>query len=214
MIYFKRGSETDSLTINDLKEGLYTALDKIGQRNKVLAVPPDITRLHSQAGILTSLIYHYYNENLTDILPALGTHSPMNEKDIQYMFGDVPQELFRVHDWRKDIMTVGTVSSDYIAAITNGMVEFPWPVQLNKLIWKGGHDLILSIGQVVPHEVIGMANYNKNILIGTGGAEGINKSHYIGAVYGLERIMGRADNPVRKLLNYASDHYLNNLPIV
>ena len=79
---------------------------------------------------------------------------------------------------------------------------------------EGGFDLILSIGQVVPHEVIGMANYNKNIFVGTGGSAGINRSHFLGAVYGMERIMGRADNPVRRVLNYASDHFAQNLPIV
>ena len=52
------------------------------------------------------------------------------------------------------------------------------------------------------------------MLIGTGGREGINRSHYLGAVYGMERIMGRADNPVRRVLNYASDRFLKNLPIV
>ena len=85
---------------------------------------------------------------------------------------------------------------------------------MNRLIADGGFDLILSIGQVVPHEVIGMANYSKNILIGTGGREGINRSHYLGAVYGMERIMGRADNPVRAVLNYATDRFLRGLPIV
>jgi nickel-dependent lactate racemase len=74
--------------------------------------------------------------------------------------------------------------------------------------------LILSIGQVVPHEVIGMANHSKNILIGTGGREGINRSHYLGAVYGMERIMGRAENPVRNVLNRASQEFLRHLPIV
>jgi hypothetical protein len=59
-----------------------------------------------------------------------------------------------------------------------------------------------------------MANYNKNILVGTGGSEGINKSHYIGAVYGMERMMGRADTPVRRVFNYATEKYLKNLPIV
>jgi len=59
-----------------------------------------------------------------------------------------------------------------------------------------------------------MANYNKNIFVGTGGQEGINKSHYLGAVYGMERMMGRADTPVRKVLNYASDHFAKNLPII
>jgi len=75
-------------------------------------------------------------------------------------------------------------------------------------------DLILSIGQIVPHEVIGMAGYNKNIFIGTGGPEGINKSHFLGAVYGMERMMGRADTPVRRVLNYASEHFAKHLPIL
>jgi hypothetical protein len=72
---------------------------------------------------------------------------------------------------------------------------------VNRLIARGGFDLILSIGQVTPHEVIG-------------GREGINRSHYLGAVYGMERIMGRVENPVRNVLNYASDHFLRHLPIV
>ena len=66
----------------------------------------------------------------------------------------------------------------------------------------------------MPHEVIGMANYTKNILVGTGGRESINRSHYLGAVYGMERIMGRAENPVRKVLNYAAERFLQHLPIV
>jgi nickel-dependent lactate racemase len=98
--------------------------------------------------------------------------------------------------------------------VSEGKLNFAWPAQVDKLIANGGFDLILSIGQVVPHEVIGMANYNKNIFVGTGGPEGINKSHFLGAVYGMERIMGRADNPVRAVLNYASEHFAKDLPIV
>jgi hypothetical protein len=59
-----------------------------------------------------------------------------------------------------------------------------------------------------------MANYNKNIFVGTGGKDGINKSHFLGAAYGMERMMGRADTPVRKVLNYASDNFANHLPII
>jgi nickel-dependent lactate racemase len=130
------------------------------------------------------------------------------------MFGRIPQELFRAHDWRNDILTIGEVPADYVKEISEGKVDYAWPAQVNKLLVNGGHDLILSIGQVVPHEVIGMANYNKNIFVGTGGQEGINKSHFLGAAYGMERIMGRAKNPVRDVLNYASDHFAQNLPII
>jgi nickel-dependent lactate racemase len=214
MIYFERGSETDVLTSNDLREGLHIALGKLGKRNKVMAIPPDFTRFHSQAGVLTANAYDYYGEALTDILPALGTHFPMTDEEKREMFEGVPLELFREHDWRNDVVTVGYVPEDFVAEITEKAINYRWPAQLNKLIWEGGHDLVLSIGQVVPHEVIGMANYNKNIFVGTGGAEGINKSHFVGAVYGMERVMGRADNPVRKLLNYASEHFTKDLPLV
>jgi nickel-dependent lactate racemase len=214
MIYFKSGSENAALSPEDLEAGLYTALEKLGPRKKVLAVPPDCTRFHSRAGELTSLIYRYYKDNLKDVLPALGTHSPMTDAQIGDMFRGIPKSLFRKHDWRKDVVTAGTVPGEYISEITNGALNYSWPAQLNRLVFNGNHDLILSVGQVVPHEVIGMANYNKNLLIGTGGPEGINKSHFIGAVYGMERIMGRATNPVRSLLNYASARFMNHLPVV
>jgi len=214
MIFFNCGSENTVLTSKDLEAGIMSSLEKLGIRKKVLVVPPDCTRFHSRAGELTSMIYRYYNDHLKDILPALGTHSPVTDTQIGEMFRGVPKSLFRVHDWRNDVVTAGIVPGEFISEITNGALSYPWPAQLNKLVLNGGHDLILSVGQVVPHEVIGMANYNKNLLIGTGGPEGINKSHFIGAVYGMERIMGKAVNPVRTLLNYASDRFMNHLPIV
>jgi nickel-dependent lactate racemase len=214
MIYYKLGSENTVIDSSDLEFAIYSALAKLGKREKVLVVPPDFTRFHSKAGDVTSLIYKYYKNNLKDILPALGTHSAMSETEINEMFKEIPKGLFRTHDWRNDVVTIGTVPGEFVSNITNGAVNYSWPAQLNKLVFSGGHDLILSIGQVVPHEVIGMANYNKNLLIGTGGAEGINKSHFVGAVYGMERIMGKANNPVRSLLNYAAVNFMGHLPIV
>jgi nickel-dependent lactate racemase len=214
MIYYEKGSSNTALTHEDLKKGLCEALGNLGERQKILAVPPDYTRLPSRAGELTEMAWEYYGEKLTDILPALGTHSPMTEHQIDHMFGKTPKSLFRNHDWRNDVLTLGEVPSEFIQKVSEGKVDFAWPAQVNKLLVEGGFDLILSIGQVVPHEVVGMANYNKNILVGTGGSEGINKSHYIGAVYGMERMMGRADTPVRKVFNYATEKYLKDLPIV
>ncbi|HBG88600.1 MAG TPA: D-mannonate epimerase [Marinilabiliaceae bacterium] len=198
----------------DMKAALFEAMNKLGTRRKVLAIPPDYTRLHSKAGILTSFAWEYYGDALTDVLPALGTHVAMTPDEISDMFPKVPHKLFRVHDWRNDVVTLGVVPGTYISDITEGRITYDWPAQVNKLLIEGGHDLILSIGQVVPHEVIGMANYNKNIFVGTGGSEGINKSHFIGAAYGMERIMGRANNPVRKVLNYASANFAKDLPII
>ncbi len=214
MVYFSKGSEKDVLREEDLKAGLFEALTKLGARNKVLAIPPDYTRFHSHAGILTRLVWQYYGDKLKDVLPALGTHSAMTEQSIKAMFGDTPTSLFRVHNWRTDIVTLGEVSADFIQQQSEGKLNYSWQAQVNRRIVEGGHDLVLSIGQVVPHEVIGVAGYNKNVLIGCGGPESINKSHFLGAVYGMERIMGRADNPVRRVLNYASDHFLRDIPIV
>jgi nickel-dependent lactate racemase len=213
-VYFSAGSTSTEFSPTELKQALFQAFERIGERRKVLALPPDYTRYHSRAGELTRYTWDYYGSKLTDVLPALGTHSPMTAGQIEHMFHGTPPGMFRVHDWREGLVTLGCVPRDYVREQSEGKVDFDWPAQVDRLLVDGGYDLILSIGQVVPHEVIGMANYNKNIFVGTGGVEGINKSHYLGAVYGMERIMGRADNPVRRVMNYASDHYAKHLPIV
>lgn len=214
MLFYGKGATNLSLSREDLKAALYEALDKLGARKKVLAIPPDITRLHSQSGILTEYAWQYYKDRLSDILPSIGTHVPMTEKEIGIMYGETPKQLFRVHDWRDGFVTLGEVPADYVRQVSGGAVDYPIPFQVDKLVAQGGHDLILSVGQVVPHEVIGMANHNKNVFIGTGGKEGINKTHFLGAAYGLERIMGRADTPVKRVLNYGTEHFAKHLPIV
>lgn len=217
-----------------IKEKLCEFLDSLGDRKKILLLPPDYTRYHSHAGKITQYIHEYYfpsssgnkneNENESDIsmkiLPTLGTHAPMTQPQIESMFGSVLGNLkdpspFIVHDWRKDVVTIGKVPSSMVEKATRGMVEnTEWPCQLNRLVWEEKHDLILSIGQVVPHEVMGMANFNKNLFVGAGGLEAINLSHFIGAVYGMEALMGQKSNPLRDILNYASEHFLHgHLPL-
>jgi len=207
------GVETD-LTLDEMRALLLESLARLGERNRVLVVPPDQSRVHSRSGDLTRCAWEYYGDRLQAVLPALGTHTAMKPEQITRMFGAMPQGLFRVHNWRTDVETLGEVPAEYIHEQSEGKLSYAWPAQVNRLIPRGGFDLILSIGQVVPHEVIGMANYNKNILVGAGGRESINRSHYLGAVYGMERIMGRAENPVRNVLNWASDRFLRNVPIV
>ena len=213
-LYCAQGSVGSDFSSEQLRQLLEESLAKLGARNRVLAVPPDQSREHSRAGELTRFAWQYYGDRLKAVLPALGTHSPMRTEQIARMFGEVPQELFRVHNWRRDVETLGEVPAEFIHEKSEGKLNYPWPAQVNRLISQGGFDLILSLGQVVPHEVIGMANYTKNVLIGAGGREGINRSHYLGAVYGMERIMGRAENPVRSVLNYAAERFLHQLPIV
>lgn len=214
MIYFEKVAAGEGIPAHELAACLRSALDAVGSRKRVLAIPPDFTRRHSFAGELTRTAYDYYGPHLADVLPALGTHTPMTGEQIADMFAGVPPALFRVHDWRRGVKTLGEVPASVVREASEGAVDYPWPAQVATLLAEGGHDLVLSIGQIVPHEVAGMAGYNKNIFVGTGGPEGINKSHFIGAAYGMERVMGRADNAVRRVLNYASDHFAAHLPIV
>ena len=214
MLYYSVGSATTELSDDQLREALEGVFDEIGPRERVIAVPPDFTRFNSRAGQLTCMVADYYGKHLVDVLPALGTHFEMPLWQREKMYPRVPAELFRYHNWRTDVETIGEVPAEFVAEVTEGIYRKPWPAQLNRLIWQGGHDLVLSIGQVVPHEVMGMANYNKNLFVGTGGVQAINESHYLGAVYGMERIMGRADMPPRRILNYAQDHFCSHLPLL
>ena len=214
MLYYSRGSKNDNITPDEVREALSGVFDRMGAKKRVLALPPDFTRFNSYAGPITEMVYDYFGEALTDVMPALGTHVPMTPEQISTMFGHVPADLFRVHDWRNDVVTVGEVPAEYVKRISEGRLDYAWPAQVNKLLLDPSFDLILSIGQVVPHEVIGMANYTKNIFVGVGGSEGINKSHFIGATYGMERIMGRAMSPVRDVMEYARKNFIPQLPIV
>lgn len=214
MLYFARGSKDDDITPDEVRGILGEVFDKMGVKHRVLAIPPDFTRFNSYAGQITEMVNDYFGDALTDVMPALGTHVPMTEEQIHTMFGSVPRSKFRVHNWRNDVVTVGEVPADYVHKVSEGRLDYSLHAQVNKLLLDPSFDLILSIGQVVPHEVIGMANYTKNIFVGVGGSDFINKSHFIGATYGMERIMGRADSPVRDVMEYARTHFISNLPIV
>jgi len=211
---YSNGSPQTEISLEQLREAIFGVLKRREPRRRVLALPPDHTRSNSMAGPISGMVYDYFGKRLTDVMPTLGTHLPMTEEQLDRMYPGVPKHLFRVHDWRRDVVTIGTVPAEFVAEATEGIYTKPWPAQLNRMIWEGGHDLILSIGQIVPHEVVGMAGYNKNLFVGAGGQEGINESHFIGAAYGMERMMGRADTPLRRIMNYAQEHFCARLPVV
>ena len=182
---------------------------------KVLLLPPDMSRFHSDAGAITQIIYKMLSPTARiDIMPAIGTHFAMTEEELREMFGpDIPLECFKVHDWKNEVRVLGEVPAEKIKDLSKGAVEYAMEVAVNKILLEGQYDFILSIGQIVPHEVIGLANFTKNVCVGVGGSDMINKSHFLGAVYGMERIMGRADTPVRRALDYAFNTFLGELPI-
>ncbi len=189
--------ELELLVDRTIKES--SALDA----SKILIIPPDITRYHSKAGLITDLLVKQLGPRVAAILPAIGTHAPMTADEISQMYPLSPRTLFRVHDWRKDVVELGKIPEERVGEISGGKVRYSYPIQTNKLLALGDIDLVFSIGQVVPHEVAGMANHAKNIFVGTGGKEAIDKSHYLGATCGMESIMGRIDTPVRALFDEA-----------
>ena len=203
------------LTNDEIKAALEESL-KGRTVKKALLIPPDFTRFHSNAGLITNIYYHLLTDAgaEVDVLPALGTHVPVTEEEAAKMFGDIPFEKFIAHNWRTDVVKIGEVPADYLEEISEGLWHDAVDVEINKLVMDPSYDLIISAGQVVPHEVIGMANHSKNLFVGVGGSSMINSSHMVGAVYGLERMMGKDNTPVRKILDYGLTHFLNERPII
>ena len=195
---------------------LSKALADTNDSGQVIILPPDITRFHSRAGYLTDIAARELSGRLGAVLPALGTHMAMTSGELARMFPRVPGNKFLVHDWRNDVVTLGRIEEAWLEKATEGKIRYDWPVQVNKLLVKsgvnGGFSMAISLGQVVPHEVIGMANHTKNIFVGTGGKEAIDKSHFMGASYGMERMMGRIDTPVRALFDEGFKRFGNQLP--
>lgn len=183
---------------------------------KVLILPPDYTRMYSGAGKITNMYYNLLKENcIVDIMPALGTHRPVTKEESEAFFGKAfPYEKLIVHNWRKDVVKIGEVPSEFVKSVSEGLVETKIDVEINKRLLDKSYDLVISIGQVVPHEVVGMANYSKNIFVGCGGSSMINSSHMLGAFYGLERIMGRDFSPVRKVFDYAEENFIKDIPLM
>jgi nickel-dependent lactate racemase len=218
MEWIHEGSPTTVMTAaraETLVADLLAKLRTRGPLKRVLILPPDITRLHSWAGFLTGVLYRQLRDAAEiAILPAIGTHTPMTPAEIEKMFPGAPQSLFRVHDWRGGVVALGEVPAELLRTVSEGKLDFAVKVEVDRLIAEERWDAIVSVGQLVPHEVIGIANHNKNVFVGAGGSDLINRSHWLGAVYGMERIMGRAETPVRAVLDYASTHLAKHLPIV
>ncbi|MDE0683931.1 MAG: lactate racemase domain-containing protein [Candidatus Poribacteria bacterium] len=216
--YTARGGKDTVITTEEKRALLHEALLKLGGiPKKILVIPPDITRLHSNAGELTQLLYELWdtaNGTTFDILPAIGTHAPMTKAQIAEMYGDLPKATYHVHNWRTGLYHFGEVPSELVQEVSGGKLDYSIPVAVNRRLVEGDYELIISVGQVIPHEVIGIANGFKNILVGAGGVEMINKSHFLGAVDGMERLMGRTDTSVRRVLNYAHANYLKQLGIL
>lgn len=189
------------------------SLDRL---DRVLLLPPDITRAHSGAGWITEEFYRLLTEAGAEVhvIPTLGQHVPHTPADNTWMFGSIPEERIHAHDWKDGVTHVGTVPASFVREATGGVVDWEMPIDLNTTAVTQPWDLIVHVGHVVPHEVLGFANHNKNWFIGLGGKRLLGASHMASAVYGIENNLGNLLTPVRACFNYAEEHFLAELPDV
>ncbi len=210
---FKEATADTGLADAEIRETLAAWIKKHSAPKKILILPPDITRINSYAGPVTKMICDLLPDANIDIMPALGTHVPVTEEEMDKMYAGVPHEYFHPHRWRDDVEKLGVVPGSFVSEVSGGWMKEDIPVEINKRLLDKSYDMIFSVGQVVPHEVVGMANYNKNIFVGCGGAGMINASHYLGALYGMENMMGRDRTPVHKVFDYAEEHFCKDIPL-
>ena len=210
----KEAAGPEGISDAEIREMLRERLKQAKKLDKILILPPDISRFYSYAGQITKMLCELLPNAHIDIMPALGTHIAMTDEEMDKMFPGIPHDRFIRHDWRNDVVHIGDVPADFVKRVSGGLLDdFPIRVEINKRLLDKSYDLILSVGQVVPHEVVGMANYNKNIFVGCGGSGLINGSHFLGAVYGMENMMGRDNTPVHQVFDYAEEHFCKDLPL-
>jgi len=204
--------EMESLVLKSANECL-TRICK--NPKKVLLLPPDITRAHSGAGWITEILYHFFAP-MADVyvIPTLGQHVPHTVEQNRWMFGKIPENKILKHDWRCDAKRLGLVPGDYVEKITGGCADWDIPISINKYVMEEPWDIIINVGHVVPHEVLGFANHNKNYFIGLGGKDTICASHMAAASYGIENNLGSLVTPLRHCFNKAENEFMNHLPDV
>ena len=204
--------EVDALALRLLAE----ARARINKEfRRVLLLPPDLTRAHSGSGKITETLYKALAPHCdVHVIPTLGQHVPHTPEQNRRVFGDIPNERIHVHDWISGVTRLGVIPRGLVAQSTNDLADWDIPVDLNTSLMREPWDLIINVGQVVPHEVLGFANHNKNYFIGLGGKETICTSHMAAAIYGIENNLGKLITPLRSCFNWAEKEFLSHLPDV
>jgi len=180
---------------------------------RVLLLPPDITRMHSGAGRLAEMLYNLLKDEAeVHVIPTLGQHVPHTPEENRTMFGSIPQERIHAHDWRGGCVRLGEIPAEFVEEATGGAADWPMPVVVNRMLIEGSWDWVINVGHVVPHEVLGFANHNKNYFIGLAGKETICAAHMAAACCGIENNLGTLTTPVRACFNKAEADYLADLP--
>ena len=207
------GSPETALSSATLADIIEQGLDSISPGDRVLAIIPDKTRDDN-----TNLLFPIANRILTgrrvgsfDALVAQGTHPPMSGPQKLEKIGFAANSQFNGtvfdHRWdrHEDLVTLGELSAEEVSEITGGLINKVVPVSLNKLLDKGIYDVVLVFGATVPHEVAGFAGGAKYFFPGVAGPELTHTTHWLGALAGIENIIGRVETPTRHLIEAAAD---------
>lgn len=201
----RQGLDLDALT-----EIVEQALDMVQPGERILAIIPDKTRDDN-----THLLFPIANEFLKkrgvasfDALVAQGTHRPMSDSQKRAKIGcsRFAGNLFD-HRWDEpdELITIGELSTETVRQLTIGLVDHSVTVTINKLLAPGIYNRVLVFGATVPHEVAGFAGGAKYFFPGVAGPELTHATHWLGALAGIENIIGRVETPTRHLIEAAAD---------
>lgn len=180
---------------------------------KVLLIVPDATRTAPLPLLFDALFQQLQPVSAQlDVMIALGTHPPMSEVQICKLLGiseDERQRLFFQvrflnHEWDRPerLTTLGTLSRQQTSEISNGLLSLDVPVQINSRIKD--YDVLLVLGPVFPHEVVGFSGGNKYFFPGIAGPDILNFFHWLGALITNASIIGVKQTPVRKVVDLAA----------
>ena len=210
---FGAGSADEFLSDDAAREIVSRALPVDELRGKrVLLIVPDATR-SGPVGLIFKAIHKAIGRDTKnlDVIIALGTHQPMSEDAINARLEITPaqraSEYSRVrffnHDWSNPdaLQNIGTIPAAEIEELSGGLFSLDVPVTINKLVFD--YDLLVIIGPVFPHEVVGFSGGNKYLFPGIGGPEILNFFHWLGAVVTNPKIIGNKWTPVRKVVDRA-----------
>jgi nickel-dependent lactate racemase len=180
---------------------------------RVLVIVPDSTRT-APLPLLFDAIYQQLlgRASSLDVLFALGTHPPMNEQQMCKLLGIAENERHKLfatvglfnHEWDDpaQLIHLGTLTESETREISAGLLSEEVPVTINARITN--YDVLLVVGPVFPHEVVGFSGGNKYFFPGIAGAEILNFFHWLGALITNAAIIGVKNTPVRRVVDRAA----------
>src|SRR5687767_6813102 len=190
---------------------IHDALAVVQRGERVLAIIPDKTR-DDNTDLLFPIADRFLRERgvaCFDALVAQGTHPPMTDAQKRTKIGDdhFAGQIFD-HQWNNadEIVTLGELSAETLISLTGGLIDYSVPVTINRLVGARVYDTVIVFGATVPHEVAGFAGGAKYFFPGVAGPELTHATHWLGALAGIENIIGRIETPTRHLIEAAADH--------